>query len=376
MTAALACASDRPPENPHGTGTATTTSVPSTTTIASATAATPAPTAAAAAMLAPKLIPLPATDRTPKCPPGSEIACVDSRSVTAEKDSPVEQSCPVRIDEAGLPIKSPGGYLGFRPEETRIAAGPSSGSPKGTKESPHYCCYNFAYRCAGRLLLDECAAPVTAPLRAGASWLAAPFAVDAGTHGLPDPERAARAQHWLQDARMEHASVASFARTTLELMALGAPASLVRDTQRASLDEIEHTEVCFAIAAAYGAQATEPGPLPALPARAADVERFAFDTLVEGCIGETNAALEAAERARNVPSVLVAACTRIADDEARHSALAWRTLAWALQGRAALARKVYEHALTTRVEGSAIHAQAWSHIILPTLASLCGVVTV
>ncbi len=41
---------------------------------------------------------------------------------------------------------------------------------------------------------------------------------------------------WLDDARLEHASIASFARFTLDLLALGAPADLVADAQRAATD--------------------------------------------------------------------------------------------------------------------------------------------
>ena len=36
----------------------------------------------------------------------------------------------------------------------------------------------------------------------------------------------------------QHASIASFARVTLQLMALGAPASLLAETQRAAMDEV------------------------------------------------------------------------------------------------------------------------------------------
>src|SRR5690606_18379163 len=55
---------------------------------------------------------------------------------------------------------------------------------------------------------------------------------------LPPAARAALAAHWAEVAALEHASVASFAGFTLDLMALGAPPELLAEAQRAALDEI------------------------------------------------------------------------------------------------------------------------------------------
>merc|ERR1712198_179483 len=46
----------------------------------------------------------------------------------------------------------------------------------------------------------------------------------------------------------EHASVASFARHTLQLMSMGAPATLLVGSQQAALDEIRHAKMCYGIA--------------------------------------------------------------------------------------------------------------------------------
>ena len=52
----------------------------------------------------------------------------------------------------------------------------------------------------------------------------------------------------------------------------------------------------------------------------------------EGCVAETLGALIAAERAREADSgFLKSALHRIANDEARHAVLAWRTVKWALE---------------------------------------------
>ncbi len=133
------------------------------------------------------------------------------------------------------------------------------------------------------------------------------------------------------DAFAEHASVASFARATLELMAVGAPADLVRTCQQASLDEIEHARLAFAQASRFAGTEIAPGPLVCPPLRAASLAQVAVDTFVEGCVGETLAALSA-ERARAgaTDASVCSTLDRIARDETAHAALAWRTVAWAV----------------------------------------------
>src|SRR5690606_25878949 len=64
------------------------------------------------------------------------------------------------------------------------------------------------------------------------------------------------------------------------------------------------------------------------------VARAVVDAVREGCIAETLAAHEAACLAGHADDPQVAAILRrIADDEARHAALAWRFVAWALDTR-------------------------------------------
>lgn len=47
---------------------------------------------------------------------------------------------------------------------------------------------------------------------------------------------------------MEHASVAAFARFTLQLLAMGAPAELVQASVGAAADELDHARLRFGIA--------------------------------------------------------------------------------------------------------------------------------
>ncbi len=140
---------------------------------------------------------------------------------------------------------------------------------------------------------------------------------------------AALAAHWSAIAALEHASVASFARFTLELMALGAPPDLLIAAQHAALDEIQHARLAWSLAAHWAGHGLGPGPLATAdlgPAR--DLETFVAALVHEGCVGETLGAAEARSLAEQAHPALASRLAAVADDETRHAALAWRTLAW------------------------------------------------
>jgi hypothetical protein len=149
---------------------------------------------------------------------------------------------------------------------------------------------------------------------------------------LTATERLALAAHWQAAALMEHASIAAFARFALELLALGAPAELLEQTTRAIQDEQRHATTCFALASAFAGAPTGPGPLPVNGCLSAvDLESVTVTTFLEGCIGETIAAVEARELSLTaVDPVVRETLARIADDELRHALLAWEFLGWAL----------------------------------------------
>ena len=152
---------------------------------------------------------------------------------------------------------------------------------------------------------------------------------DAST--LADAEALAPWRQRLSRAAFEeHASIAAFARTICQLLALGAPAWLVEKTQRALADEIAHATRTFEWVERLGGGALGPGPLPeAVAPLSSDVADFARDVFRGGCVGETLAAHEAAENADLAPlAALRAYYTQIAADEARHAALAFETAAW------------------------------------------------
>jgi len=160
------------------------------------------------------------------------------------------------------------------------------------------------------------------------------------TAALSDAERAHLVAHWTELGLMEHASIAAFARFALQLLELGAPAALVELAQQAMGDEARHARVCFALASRYGAAPVGPGALTTSDAVTADdLATVVRLTVREGCIGETEAAIEAAESAQQVTDPVVReALLAIAADELRHAELAWRFIDWALDQDATLSQ--------------------------------------
>ena len=137
---------------------------------------------------------------------------------------------------------------------------------------------------------------------------------------------------WLEDARLEHASVASFARLSLELLSLGAPAELVEGALRAGLDEVEHARLCFGLASRYARVALGPSALPTSDALGqTSLLEVAVASVRDGCVQETVGALIAQAQldAASDPAVRQA-LARIAADEANHAELAWKIARWAI----------------------------------------------
>jgi len=189
-------------------------------------------------------------------------------------------------------------------------------------------------RKGGRVLL-----PKVVP---AAAWATVPASV------VVDREvREALAAQWRENGRTEHASVAAFARLTMDLMALGAPPALVIGAQKDALDEIRHTELCFSLARALDGQALGPGPFPeadtarTLPAtRSLALAQLAVDSLVDGALHEGVSARILARLARRCePPAIQAALKELAADEGRHSAHGWDVVEWCLaEGGSPVAR--------------------------------------
>ncbi len=230
-------------------------------------------------------------------------------------------------------------------------AHPASGTPTAefdanltASERTHRadaCCYAWYQPCPGGRPLRAEGVPVLAPPAVRVDWSTtrhvAPLDLDATT-------RQRLASHWLGEAAAEHASVAAFARFSLQLLALAAPPELVSAAHIAALDEVRHAQQCYALAARYSGEQRGPGalvlpggPLPCDPAT------VALETLRDGCLGESLAARAVAQAAAaagdpEVARVLLA----IAADEESHAAVAWQAVAWLLRSHPQPVRRVLE----------------------------------
>ena len=208
----------------------------------------------------------------------------------------------------------------------------------------------------------------------GASRVAAPatgpgWAVDLPAAESLSPEAAgALAAAWLVDARAEHASVASFARFVLRLMALGAPVELVRDAQEAMADELRHAEQCFGLASRYAGELLAPGPLRLDGALdgPSDLASVAVEVLREGAIGETlGAALAAAMLEGAVDADVRRVLRGVARDEASHAQAGWRFLAWAVEQGGDEVRAALREALPAALDE---HLATSARVVTPHVA--------
>ena len=155
--------------------------------------------------------------------------------------------------------------------------------------------------------------------------------------GLDTDTRAALEALWLHDAQKEHASVPAFARVAWMLTAIGAPAELVERTFRAAQEEIEHTRLCFALAAGYGGHSHSVEPMPELLVGGLDVKgdalvHLALESLNDGCLLEDyNADVAAACRDACKDPVTGTVLRAIAREERDHAELSWSIVEYCLE---------------------------------------------
>ncbi|MEO7112692.1 MAG: ferritin-like domain-containing protein, partial [Polyangiaceae bacterium] len=185
---------------------------------------------------------------------------------------------------------------------------------------------------------------------------------------IPEDSRSALAQAWRENGQTEHASVAAFARLTLDLMALGAPPDLIASSNQDALDEIRHAELCFSLACGIDGLEKSPAPFPeAARARALSLFRklalaeLAVDSLIDGALHEGVSARVAAALAKKCESPEIKAVLKeIAADEGRHAAHGWDVVEWCLAaGGASTARALLGAARALPIEMRApLHAEA------------------
>jgi hypothetical protein len=125
---------------------------------------------------------------------------------------------------------------------------------------------------------------------------------------------------------LEAASVEAFRRLAAELKAHRAPRRLIAAARSAARDEVRHARVTARLALRFGAVPERPQVEP-MPLR--ELSEIALENAQEGCVRETFGALSAEWQAQHAGEpALRRAYARIAEDELRHAALAWRIARW------------------------------------------------
>lgn len=308
-----------PPTTAAGSSpAASATTATSATTASSASSSASADRAVASA---PPPEPSPADEPVrhhpfPSCPHGDYCVAPPAVAPAASSAAPA----PYTECAATTPPPSPGTHSSFDAE----------GTAKARAAKNKLCCYHWVELCPGGRPLRDGASTVLAALVEDDAWCgASPTAREGRAAAMLDEEtRAKIAAHWAEQGRYEHASIASFAFAALDLLALGAPPALVSDAMSAGVDEARHAEVCFTIARRYSGKSVGPAPL-ATPTRSTPTPRsVALETLLEGAVNEAVASLQLSAAARNADHAIAGALAAMADDEARHATLAWRTLHW------------------------------------------------
>ncbi len=146
---------------------------------------------------------------------------------------------------------------------------------------------------------------------------------------------------WLHDAKKEHASVPAFSRISWMLVAVGAPADLVEWSHRAAIEEIEHTQLCFALAQGYAnsGQSKTVKPMPFLLKGGLDLKEDALlvlakESLEDGCqLEDYNADVAAACALVCKERVTKNVLKQIALEERSHAEFSWKLLEWTLAVR-------------------------------------------
>jgi hypothetical protein len=246
-------------------------------------------------------------------------------------------------------------------DDCQECSSPASGQVCSLQPDGHRAC-GWASIC-GRPFLVDAKARVATTIRRG-DW--AIGELRPRLDHLSVLERGALAGHWTRLGQLEHASIAAFARFSLQLLALGAPPELIEACTQALGDETQHAKLCFHLASAYAGRPIGPGPLDIVGSLASSTLLDVVElVLLEGCFGETVAALEALDAAETATDpVIVAAYSQIARDEQRHAALAFRFVRWALQqDGAAVAERIAERLAQP-------HDSAARDVVVPCLQAL------
>lgn len=295
---------------------------------------------------------VPSTSSAPTAPSAVGVAPVGPGNPLAGHGCGFEIVCvprpgKVAVDHAPAPFERCAAEL---PAEKERALGAAKFDAELTKtrfSSSPTCCYKAPRQlCGGGRPFVVADRPRLPPLVARDG-----FALD--VPAPPAPRDLVLAARHLSDARSEHASVASFARVSLLLLAFGAPPALLADVHAAALDEIDHARPFVALASRRGAGALGPGPLSIAGTSVdTDLASFVRETVRDGCVAEARALLDLEERAASpeLDTFEKVQFARIAADEAMHVALSWRLVGWALDAYPDSARPALRAALAALVD--------------------------
>ena len=188
-----------------------------------------------------------------------------------------------------------------------------------------------------------------------------------GVDGLPPV-----AGYFMAATRLEAASVHAFHQLRERLRGFGAPPRLARKAARAKRDERRHARLTSRLARLHGNSGRIRVSSPGLAAL--DLEAFAIENAVEGCVRETFAAVLALHQAERSPHEhLQGPLRRLAQDEVDHAALAWRVHGWALgklppDGRARVRQAQREALIQLRATVLGFSAEVAGEVGLPAPA--------
>ena len=187
------------------------------------------------------------------------------------------------------------------------------------------------FLCAvGRPLTEEGDCQV-APLSAEAGWVETIPELTCAHLSESDQERVI--SYWAEVCQLEHSSVASFARFTMEMMAIGAPADLLLAVQEAAADEVRHARRAAELLSALGGERVGFGSLPIEQVQISAHRAEILERLIrEACFGETLGVAEVTEQACLCDHPIIRDhLATVRDDETRHAGLAWRALQWIIE---------------------------------------------
>lgn len=299
-------------------------------------------------------LPIAATART-SVPPGmyEHEVCVPPPDAGTSKPA-TQKECPLAMQLA---------YDTFGDDQDSV----DPNAPFKRLNESGKCCYAVAskHKCDTSMFMDaqgNCRSPergrplredqtiVLAPTQPRDGWRESPLDV---FDDLDDATRAYATAAWKREAAAEHASIAAFARLSMDLMMFGAPASLIDEAHVAARDEIRHATLAYGLASTLGGTPVGPGRFAmSTAARTVTLAGLVSECFFDGCVNESIAAMSAAEAATLAAHApMQDTLDGIAVDEGRHATLAFKILAWALrEGGAEIRAQVIADLAVIRAE--------------------------